>query len=119
MERESRCEVIIGGASTAAALAAGGAVFPGSDAAILLPIQVAMVVALSREFGVRPSDSLITSTVYATVAQAFGKSSAGLLLRWTPIAGSAVRAGVAATMTQAVGRLAIERLKASEESASG
>ncbi len=117
MEREARCEMIIGGASTAAAVAAGAAVFPGSDSVILLPIQISMVVALSREFGVKPSDALITSTVYATVAQAFGKSSAGLLLRWTPIAGSAVRAGVAATMTQAVGRLAVERLKASEETA--
>lgn len=114
MDREQRCELIIAGASGTAAIAAGAAVFPGADAALLLPIQISMVVALSREFGVAPSESLLTSTVYATVAQAFGKSTAGLLLRWTPVAGSVVRGGVAATMTVAVGRLAVERLKAAE-----
>jgi uncharacterized protein (DUF697 family) len=111
VDRETRCELIVTGASGAAAIAAGASVFPGADAAILMPIQISMVVALSREFGVAPSESLITSTVYATVAQAFGKSGAGLLLRWTPVAGSIVRGGVAATMTQAIGRLAIERLR--------
>lgn len=117
MDRDLRCEMIVHGATVTAALAAGASVFPGSDAAVLMPIQITMVVALSREYGVEPTESLFTSTIYATLGQAFGKAGAGLLLRWTPIVGTVVRGVVAGTVTQAIGQLAIERLSAERGSA--
>lgn len=77
----------------------------------IMPIQVAMVTAVSREYGVPVSAGVIKSTVYASLGSIVGKAGAGILLRWTPIAGNAVRASVAFGVTQALGRLLLERLE--------
>lgn len=109
-----RCELIIHSASVAAGGAAAVAVMPGSDAVAIMPIQVAMVATLAREHGIAPSVSLIKSTIYATLGSIVGKAGAGLLLRWTPVAGNVVRAGVAFSVTEALGRLVLDRLEAGE-----
>jgi uncharacterized protein (DUF697 family) len=109
-----RCELIIHSASVAAAGAAAVSLVPGSDAVAIMPIQVAMVATLAREHGISPSASLIKSTVYATLGSIVGKAGAGLLLRWTPVAGNAIRAGVAFSVTEGLGRLVLERLEAGE-----
>lgn len=106
-----KSETIIHGAAVAAGAAAAASVIPGSDAMAIMPIQVAMVTAVSREYGVPVSAGVIKSTVYASLGSIVGKAGAGILLRWTPIAGNAVRASVAFGVTQALGRLLLERLE--------
>lgn len=106
-----KSETIIHGAALAAGAAAAASVIPGSDAMAIMPIQVAMVTAVSREYGVPVSAGVIKSTVYASLGSIVGKAGAGILLRWTPIAGNAVRASVAFGVTQALGRLLLERLE--------
>ncbi len=109
-----RCSAIIHAASLAAGAAAGVAVIPGSDAVIIMPIQVAMVAALAKEFGIRPSESLIRAAVYTTLGQILGKSGASLAMRWIPLGGNLIRASVAASVTEGLGWMLVDRLEAGE-----
>ena len=111
-DREARCAVIIHGASATASGAAALSLIPGSDAAVIMPIQVAMIAALAYEFGVDVSGAAIRSTMYASLGRMLGQGGAGLLLRWTPIAGQFVRAGIAASVTEGLGWTAYKRLAA-------
>lgn len=108
---KQKCELIIHGASVAAAGAAAATIVPGADSVAIMPIQIAMVAAVSREYGIELSASVVRSTVYASLGSIVGKAGAGILLRWTPIAGNVVRASVAFSVTQALGRLLLERLE--------
>lgn len=110
----ARCELIIHASSVAAGGAAAATLVPGADSVAIMPIQVAMVAAIAREHGIQPSASLIKSTVYATLGSIVGKAGAGLLLRWTPVAGNVVRASVAFGVTEALGHLVLERLEAGD-----
>jgi uncharacterized protein (DUF697 family) len=109
-----RSELIINAAATAAGGAAAMSVVPGSDSVAIMPIQVAMVAAVAREYGIEPSASLVKSTIYASLGSIVGKAGAGLLLRWTPVAGNLVRASVAFSVTQALGRMVLDRMEAGE-----
>jgi uncharacterized protein (DUF697 family) len=110
----ARCELIIHASSVAAGGAAAVMLVPGADSVVIMPIQVAMVAAIAKEHGIAPSASLIKSTVYATLGSIVGKAGAGLLVRWTPVAGNLVRASVAFGVTEALGRLVLDRLEAGE-----
>lgn len=109
-----RSELIIHGAAAAAGAAAALSLVPGSDSVAIMPIQVAMVAAIAREYGIEPSASLVKSTLWASLGSVTGKAGAGLLLRWTPVAGNVVRAGVAAGVTEAIGRMVLQRLEDGE-----
>lgn len=111
-DREARCAVIIHGASAAASGAAAISLIPGSDAMAIMPIQIAMISALAFEFGVDVSAAAIRSTMYASLGRIVGQGGAGLLLRWTPVAGQFIRAGVAASVTEGIGWTAYRRLEA-------
>ncbi len=113
-EVHRRCELIIHGASVAAGAAAAAAIVPGADSVAIMPIQVAMVAALSKEHGLALSSSLAKSTVYASLGSIVGRAGAGLLLRWTPVAGNIIRASVAFSVTEAIGHLVLERLESGE-----
>ncbi|MBT8404289.1 MAG: DUF697 domain-containing protein [Gemmatimonadetes bacterium] len=115
MTREERCEWIVNGASAAAAAAAAIAPLPGSDSVAIMPIQVAMVAGLAREYDIEVSTALVKSTIYASLGSITGRAGAGLLLRWTPFAGNLVRGGVAAGVTQTMGRMILDRLEAGKE----
>lgn len=109
-----KCELIIHGASAAAGAAAAATLVPGADSVAIMPIQVAMVAALSKEHGIPLSSSLAKSTVYASLGSIVGKAGAGLLLRWTPVAGNLIRASVAFSVTEALGRMVLDRLESGE-----
>lgn len=111
-EREKRCAVIINGASAAAGTAAAVSVIPGSDYVSIAPVQVAMVVALADEFGIHYTESAVRSTLYAALGGIAGRAGASLLLRWLPLYGNVVRAGVAASVTQALGWTVVKKLQA-------
>ena len=63
-----RCELIVHASAVAAGGAAAAALVPGADAVAIMPVQVAMVAAVSREYGIAPSASLVKSTVYASLS---------------------------------------------------
>ena len=109
-----KCELIIHGASAAAGAAAAATLVPGADSVAIMPIQVAMVAALSKEHGIALSASLAKSTVYASLGSIVGKAGAGLLLRWTPVAGNLIRASVAFSVTEALGHMVLQRLESGE-----
>jgi uncharacterized protein (DUF697 family) len=112
LSRDERCEWIVNGAAAAAAGAAALSPLPGADSVAIMPIQVAMVAGLAREYDLEVSTALVKSTIYASLGTITGRAGAGLLLRWTPIAGNLVRGGVAAGVTQAMGRMILDRLRA-------
>ena len=109
-----KCELIIHGSAAAAGAAAAATLVPGADSVAIMPIQVAMVAALSKEHGIALSSSLAKSTVYASLGSIVGKAGAGLLLRWTPVAGNLIRASVAFSVTEALGHMVLERLESGE-----
>lgn len=113
-EVRERSETIVHLASVAAAGASAMAVIPGSDSLAIMPIQIMMVAAVANEYGIKPTGSLIKSTMYASLGSIVGKGGSRLLARWTPIAGNVVRAGVAFGVTEGLGRMAIERLEEGE-----
>lgn len=111
-EQEKRCAAIIHASSAAAGAAAAASVVPGSDFVAIAPIQVGMIVALADEFGIPYTESAVRSTLYAGLGKIVGRSGATLLLRWMPVYGNVVRAGVAASVTQALGWTLVKKLKA-------
>ena len=110
-ERRKRCAAIIHSASAAAATAAAATVVPGSDSIAIAPVQVAMITALADEFDVHWTDAAVRSTLYATLGTMVGRGGANLVLRWVPVYGNVVRAGVAVSVTQALGWAVGKKLK--------
>jgi uncharacterized protein (DUF697 family) len=84
---------------------------PGPDAALIAPIQAILVLRLASVYGVRPSAAALKSAGYAALGQVVGKGSARLLTAFVPGLGSVVRAGVAASMTEAIGWAVVENLE--------
>ncbi len=111
-EQERRCAVVIHSASTAAGVAAAASVIPGSDYVAIAPLQVGMIVALADEFGVPYTESAVRSTLYAALGGIMGKSASSILLRWVPVYGNVVRAGVAASVTEALGWTVVKKFQA-------
>ena len=109
-DRKAECELIINAASTASAAAGGLTLIPGSDAVVIMPIQIGMVIALGRVYGVRVSKTIAKSAIYAGFGQIVGQGGVRLLLGLVPGVGSAVRAGVAFSVTQAIGTFVVDQL---------
>ena len=102
-------------ASVAAAAGAGAAPIPFADAWILVPIQIGMLAGISATYGIEVSRALL-STLVASIAGAAGATFLGRavvsnLLKFVPgvgsVAGGAIAAGAAGTLTAALGELYI------------
>jgi uncharacterized protein (DUF697 family)/GTPase SAR1 family protein len=108
--KRRRARVIV---SSAAATAASACAIPMpvADAAALFPIQMGMLAGISAAYGVpTPSSRLVSafaSIVAATGAASVGRFLAGSLLKFVPgagsIAGTAIKASVASSVTMAMG----------------
>lgn len=98
-------------AATAAA-AIGATPIPFSDAALLVPTQMAMLVKIINIYGIYELAHISKQVVADVVISNIGKSVAGGLLKLIPVAGSilggAINAGVAAGITKALGFAASE-----------
>lgn len=92
----------VSSAGTAAAVP-----IPFSDAALLVPIQLAMMARISHVYGISMERSAIMSTIATTAATQGGRAAVTGLLKMVPGAGSvvggAIGAGVAGTFTYAMG----------------
>ncbi|MDR1367083.1 MAG: hypothetical protein LBJ13_04250 [Puniceicoccales bacterium] len=105
---KSKCHAIIHSASVAAGAAGAGlAQIPGSDNAVITPIQVGMILGLSRIFGKSLTEGAALSFLAETVATMLGRTVARtitqLLIGWIPGIGNTVNATTAAGFTEAMG----------------
>lgn len=94
-------------AATAAATTAGASPIPFSDAAILVPIQLAMMASIAVTYGLPIERSTAASIAATAAATTAGRSVVGNLIKFIPGAGTAVagtiNATVAGTFTYAMG----------------
>lgn len=90
-------------AAAAAAVGGGLAQVPGSDTAVITPIQVAMIVALGAEHGTPVSKTAAAELILPFSAAALGRGASQLLLGWLPGLGNVLNAVTAAVLTEAIG----------------
>jgi uncharacterized protein (DUF697 family) len=100
-ERKRKATAIIG-ASVALATGVGATPIPITDAALLIPIQTAMIASLAALYGV--GKGAIRHAVLPFVARVVGVYTSSSLLKLLPGLGSVVNAAVAGTITGALGR---------------
>ncbi|MHB1339884.1 MAG: GTPase [Bellilinea sp.] len=92
--------------ASAAAAATGAIPIPIADAAVLVPIQLAMFEGIARVYGVSFKQDDFTKMVDAVAPAAavgVGKAAAGSLVKLIPGVGSVIYGSVAATLTAALG----------------
>ena len=103
-EQCGQCHAIIHSASaSAAAVGAGLAQVPCSDNAIIVPIQVAMTIALGKVFGLQLTDSAARATLATVASSTVGRAISQVLLGWIPLAGNIINSCTAASVTEAMG----------------
>ena len=107
--QKAKCHAIIHTASaSAAAVGAGLAQIPGSDNAVIMPIQLVMTISLGRVFGLELTESAAGAAVASAAASTVGRTASQVLIGWIPVAGNIINAGTAATITEAIGWLLAE-----------
>lgn len=103
-EQRKKCHAIIHTASVAAAGVGGGmAQIPGSDNAVLTPIQLTMTISLGRVFHVELTDSAAKAAISSVAASTVGRTISQFLVGWIPGFGNAINATTAASLTEAMG----------------
>ena len=125
LKKKAAHRVVIGAA--AAAAAAGASPIPFSDAALLVPIQIGMLAAISASFGVELSKAFFRTLVAAmagtTGATFVGRAIVSNLLKFIPgvgsVAGGVISATTAAGLTTALGELYIVVLAKLSDDAGG
>lgn len=94
---------------TASVAAAGvsASPIPFSDSALLIPIQTTMIAAIYKVYDEEITDGIIAGALKATATSAIGKGVVGNLFKLIPgigsIVGGVVNAGVAVSLTEAIG----------------
>lgn len=94
---------IISGFSVSTAASAGLNPFPLTDAAVIMPQQIAMAASLARTFGFDSMGDHFTTLLKTQVVSLIGKQLASSLTKFIPILGQIINAGVAGAITGALG----------------
>ena len=98
------CNGIIHTASAAAAAVGGGlAQIPGSDNAVITPIQLTMAISLGQVFGIELSQSAAKAALASAAAATIGRTASQVFIGWIPGVGNIINATTAATLTEAIG----------------
>lgn len=104
LTKKEKVHGIVHGASAAAAAAAAGlAQLPGSDYAILVPIQGGMVAAIALVHGRKLTEAAATGVVGTIGATVVGRTVTQVLVGWIPGVGNAINAATAVALTEAIG----------------
>jgi uncharacterized protein (DUF697 family) len=99
-----KCHAIIhSAAGLCAAAGARMAQVPGSDAAVIVPIQIGMVISLGAVFGIELDQSAAKAALASASATTIGRGISQVLLGWLPGIGNALNATTAFAVTETVG----------------
>jgi uncharacterized protein (DUF697 family) len=102
--QENKCHAIIHGTATACAgIAAGLAQIPGSDSALIVPVQMGMIVSLGAVFGIELSESAAKAALATQTATMVGRGLSQWLVGWIPGWGNALNASTAFAVTESIG----------------
>jgi len=103
LDRKRASARTVVGSSVAAAALVGAVPIPVADAAVLVPIQGAMIAGISACYGLKLSVVSIAAEFLPALAAVGGTAAAASLLKLVPGLGSVVSATVAGTLTGAIG----------------
>ncbi len=104
-----QCNSIIHTASVAAGTAGAGlAQIPLSDAAIITPIQVTMIVSLGAVFGFKITEKIATGIIGSCGTAFIGRGITQIVVGWIPGIGNIINTTTAAGLTEAIGWLAVK-----------
>lgn len=102
--QRTKCHALIHGAATACAGAAAGlAQLPGSDNAVIVPIQIGMIMSLGAVFGVDLTETAAKTALGTATASLVGRGISQFLVGWIPGIGNAINASTAAGVTETLG----------------
>ena len=102
--KNDKVHIIIHGAAAAAAAAAAGlAQLPGTDNAVITPIQVAMIIAIGEVHDQKLSKGAALSVLSGASAGIVGRTVSQFLVGWIPGFGNAINASTAAGVTESIG----------------
>lgn len=117
-ETRKKCHKTIHAASLTAAII-GCSPISFSDAFLLVPVQLTMMARLHKIFGQSWSESLGKSLSKELVVVGLGRSTVGNMLKLVPgvgtVAGAAVNATVASTITESLGWVTVKMLNDGED----
>lgn len=109
-EQKAKCHAIIHAASVSTAgVGAGLAQLPGSDNAVITPIQLTMTIALGKVFDISLSESAALAALGSVTASTIGRTVSQVLIGWIPGVGNAINAATAAALTESMGWLLAEQ----------
>ncbi len=95
--------IIHAAAMSSAAVGAGLAQIPGSDNAVIAPIQMAMIMAIGQVHGQQMNQAIALSTLSSASAGVLGRTVSQIFVGWIPLYGNAVNATTAFAITEAIG----------------
>ena len=89
--------------AVSAAVGAGLAQLPGSDAPVLAGIQTTMIIAVAHEHGAAITKAAAADLLLTFAATHVGRGISQWLVGWVPGWGNAINATTAAALTEAIG----------------
>ena len=117
-EKRKKCHKTVHAASLTAAII-GFSPIPFSDAFLLVPVQLTMMARLHKIFGQSWSESLGKSLSRELIVVGLGRGAVGNILKLVPavgtVAGAAINATVASTITESLGWVTVKMLNDGED----
>lgn len=117
-EKRKKCHKTVHAASLTAAII-GFSPIPFSDAFLLVPVQLTMMSRLHKLFGQSWSESLGKSLSRELIVVGLGRGAVGNILKLVPavgtVAGAAINATVASTITESLGWVTVKMLNDGED----
>lgn len=117
-EKRKKCHKTVHAASLTAAII-GLSPIPFSDAFLLVPVQLTMMSRLHKIFGQSWSESLGKSLSRELIVVGLGRGAVGNILKLVPavgtVAGAAINATVASTITESLGWVTVKMLNDGED----
>ncbi|HEX5350567.1 MAG TPA: YcjF family protein [Trichococcus sp.] len=117
-EKRKKCHKTVHAASLTAAII-GFSPIPFSDAVLLVPVQLTMMSRLHKIFGQSWSESLGKSLSRELIVVGLGRGAVGNILKLVPavgtVAGAAINATVASTITESLGWVTVKMLNDGED----
>ena len=114
--QRTKCHAIIHAAATSAGAAGAGlAQIPLSDAAVITPIQITMIIGIGKVFDKAITKSIAASILASSAATVGGRGISQVLVGWIPGIGNALNASTAFAITEAIGWFAANYFDAENE----